>query len=412
MKKKTLSVILALAMAASLMSACGMEKPSPEKEDTSISASVDKKDDEKTKENDTVTSDVTETDKKDDTSAETSDEKSETVKKDYESLLNKTYEYIRDFSTESDYEDEEVGLFEQIMYGCSTRNALDGVGYALKDLNGDGTDELLIMGIEKDADKATGCAAVLSIYTYVGDSIKFVDAGYSRNAIYVGSGNEILKYGSQSAAISTVGKYTLPKGESTLVSTEFYYTYAFEEDDYEIRFFKNPLGVIDAESDDKIEVSEEEFASFSSGCDDLITTVPVTAFRDYKYTGNKDYSDNGVAEVTAYWADDTMPETPDYVSMNASTDSMIMFATDKSVKDFMILSVEMVTTEEGTDITFSAFPEAYLGALTPERDFAVQLGFLGDTPNYGFSYKDMNGDYRRFLIMVSGFDGSVIAEEF
>ncbi len=411
MKKKVLAVLLILAMSASLISACGKKSPENKKKDTEVSVNVEKDNEGKNEEKTSVSSDANEADKKDEASNDVDiSEGIEDVKKDYESILNGIYEYIRDFSSESDYEDEEVGLFEELLYGCEKRNGLDGVGYALKDINADGVDELFIIGIDEYEESEH--SAVLSIYTYVGDLPEFVDAGYSRKALYIGKNSEILEYGSQSAAISTVGRYTLPMGSNKLETAEFYFTYAFEEDDYTTRYFKNSAGVIDVDSDEKTEVSEAEFWNFSKESDELIAAIPVTSFRNYKYTGAKDYSDNSVASVTAYWADDTMPEVPDYAAYNASPDSMIMFATDKNVKDFRILSVTAVFTEDSDELSFTAFPEAYLGNLTPERDFAVQLGFMGDMPNYGFSYKDMNGDYRRFLLMISGFDGSVIAEEF
>ena len=49
--------------------------------------------------------------------------------------------------------------------------------------------------------------------------------------------------------------------------------------------------------------------------------------------------------------------------------------------------------------------------MTPDTRIAVQLIFPGDTPSYGISYVDAAGKLRRFVIEMSGYDGSLLLLE-
>ena len=50
-------------------------------------------------------------------------------------------------------------------------------------------------------------------------------------------------------------------------------------------------------------------------------------------------------------------------------------------------------------------------AMPPNMSIAVQLIFPGDLPAYGISYVDADGDLRRFVVEVSGYDGSLLLRE-
>ena len=49
--------------------------------------------------------------------------------------------------------------------------------------------------------------------------------------------------------------------------------------------------------------------------------------------------------------------------------------------------------------------------MTVDTPVAVQLGFMGTIPNYGISYVDGGGNLRRFALVQSGYDGSVLLDE-
>ena len=77
--------------------------------------------------------------------------------------------------------------------------------------------------------------------------------------------------------------------------------------------------------------------------------------------------------------------------------------TARSTPDGSIFSAAPVVLEEGLD----SLPEV----MTVDTPVAVQLGFMGTIPNYGISYVDENGDLRRFALVQSGYDGSVLLDE-
>ena len=98
--------------------------------------------------------------------------------------------------------------------------------------------------------------------------------------------------------------------------------------------------------------------------------------------------------------------------------AFLLFTADSPVTEFTVLTLELEDfTETGVTI-FSATPvvleeglDSLPDVMTADTPVAVQLGFMGTIPNYGISYVDGGGDLRRFALVQSGYDGSVLLEE-
>ena len=92
--------------------------------------------------------------------------------------------------------------------------------------------------------------------------------------------------------------------------------------------------------------------------------------------------------------------------------SCIVFIPERPVKQFTILSLTVVDMSESGSIEFEAYPEmsgpkdSWL-----ERPLVTEVAFTGDLPQYGFQYEDENGDVRRFALVISGRDGSILMQE-
>ena len=109
----------------------------------------------------------------------------------------------------------------------------------------------------------------------------------------------------------------------------------------------------------------------------------------------------------------------DWVTLYDGPDSCcILFTTDSRVTDFTLLDLFAEDFTETGAVIFSATPVELDGergslpsVMTTDTPVAVQLIFPGDLPAYGISYVDAGGNLRRFALVQSGYDGSVLLEE-
>ena len=100
------------------------------------------------------------------------------------------------------------------------------------------------------------------------------------------------------------------------------------------------------------------------------------------------------------------------VSSGEEGTSCIVFIPERPVKQFTILSLTVVDMSESGSIEFEAYPEmSGPNDSWLERPLVTEVAFTGDLPQYGFQYEDENGDVRRFALVISGRDGSILMQE-
>ena len=51
-------------------------------------------------------------------------------------------------------------------------------------------------------------------------------------------------------------------------------------------------------------------------------------------------------------------------------------------------------------------------SIGPDAPLVVKIAFPGDIPSYGLRFTDAGGTLRQYAIGMSGYDGSLIMEEF
>lgn len=89
-----------------------------------------------------------------------------------------------------------------------------------------------------------------------------------------------------------------------------------------------------------------------------------------------------------------------------------MFLADVAVRDFKFLSLELQDVTEDGKPKFGVKELYSQKELTPERPLVVTLVFYGDSPSYGISYVDTDGEIRNYALNMSGMDGSLFLLEF
>jgi hypothetical protein len=135
--------------------------------------------------------------------------------------------------------------------------ALEKIGYVLKDITGDGVPELLIGSFEKDDDAYTNNEIYL-IYTLQGEKTEIVLYGWNRNAYSLKDDNSLFYQGSSGAAMSAFGIYHISNdGES--VCDDFYFTYPNDNDPSVIELFHNTTGIFYNEDGEKLDMTLDEF---------------------------------------------------------------------------------------------------------------------------------------------------------
>lgn len=340
------------------------------------------------------------------------------VPHDYKSVLNGIYEYIHDFDfVEPVYGDDQYGMFENIYYGGRDKNVLTVIGYALKDLTGDGDPELLIISPDYDYDpEGSAGMNVLNIYGYVNDEPVVIKNGYSRDCLWILEDGTVYETTSQNAFCGGVCLFKLKSNSTDTEIIDFRFSYAFEEDNYTEKYYTNKEGSYDYEKSEQLDISEEEYWDYIAQMDSHIETIDITLFKDYEYTGeNKYVIPDRTPVVTAGWADDAMPSIPDYVDPEIDIYSWqgtpVVFSTNTAVKDFTLWAIEIYDVDEEGNPKFYCGDILDMGTLTPEEDKLVIIDFPGDLPQYAVSYREADGTFKRFSVSISGYDGSLVLEE-
>ena len=126
------------------------------------------------------------------------------------------------------------------------------------------------------------------------------------------------------------------------------------------------------------------------------------------------YEPYGWLPVKVQWADDALGAYTAYDAFTADSSDQcarVLFTTGDGVEDFRLLALELEDVSETGAMTFSAREVYQQDALTPERPLMVELIFYGDIPNYGVACVDGTGAERRFVLEISGADGSLLLRE-
>ncbi len=173
-----------------------------------------------------------------------------------------------------------LGLHEMLRdeSANAVRNALFAYLY---DLNGDGSNELIIaVNNLSDGTSPYFDGRVLAIYTADENSKgKLVFEGYSRNKAYHLENGDILIFASSGAANDSIGIYNLSTDGTTLECKEMYFR-EFDE------VWHNTSGELDKENSKKLDMDAEAYAKLGEGMKNNLISVP---FDSKYYSFSVDY---------------------------------------------------------------------------------------------------------------------------
>lgn len=322
----------------------------------------------------------------------------------YKETLDAFYESIMSGDAAGERPTGSVGIMETVR-ALGQDEALRRIGFAIEDVSGDGTPELLIGGMP-DSGKN-----LYAVYTMDNGAPMAVFDGWARNAYYMLGKNLFYYSGSGGAAYSAFGTFRLSYDGTRKEWEDFYFSDIKDESRGTIGYFYNQSGIWNKEDGEELLISNDRFFEISDSLRAKVEPIEMIPFSDYGYDGKEPVIEDG---VRADWAEDVVGSYADYDEFMADTSDYrvrILFSTDETVRDFKVLGLVPQIDEAG-NMTFSETELYYMEQLTAERPFVLGMTFEGDTPNYGISYTDGNGRTRKFSIGLSGMDSSILLEEF
>lgn len=309
----------------------------------------------------------------------------------YDEILERFYTMVS--NPYEDYDDVPgaMGVLETARN--TGESAPDMMGYLIEDISGDGVPELMAGAMPEYG------AWVNAVYTLVDDKPQLVLEGWYRSQYSYGGNGIFYNTGSNGAASSCIGTFSITQDGTALECQSFYFTYS-DEASGSLRVCHNTTGSWDPAESEITDLSAEDFWRME---------VPASALE------LNPFSRFGMEEaVSVRWLEEagTLAEY-DECSIASGEDALsyIVFVPKHPVKKFTVLSLAVVDVSESGDIEYEAYPETSGQKVWIERPLVVELSFAGDLPKYGFQYEDENGDVRRFAIEISGRDGSLLVLE-
>lgn len=275
-------------------------------------------------------------------------------------------------------------------------NAVYEMGYLIEDLSGDGIPELAVGGLY---------GMTNALYTLVDGKPKLIFEGWYRNSyVYMGDGH-FYYYGDNSAAENGQGVFYLTKDGTELECESFLFT-GLNSDGNHVVYY-NETGSWDPLESEKPDMTAEEFWALDPAGEPL----PLTPFSG---TGGESANESEFP-VSVQYLTEVGDGDYDWVTLYDGPDACcLLFTTDSRVTDMSILNLFVEDVADDGTVTFSAtLPgnDCQWETMTPNMLIAVQLIFPDTLPAYGISYRDVEGDLRRFTIELSGYDGSILLRE-
>lgn len=271
-----------------------------------------------------------------------------------------------------------LGTFEAVVDSRS-EEVLGEVGYTMKDINEDGTLELLIVKVSDPGETAHHGNRILALYTIVDDEVRFLTGGWARNRYFLLTDGRIYNEGSSGADDSSFETYSLIEDTAIL------------------------------EQIDSGNSASGDFEQRYKEREKLIETLEIKSFSEYEIS--EDYPESAKAFWSAVYVDPAentfaMTGSDSYTADTSEYAMDLVFFTPSEVSEFKFNSLTPKNSDDG-EVTFDEKELYSLDRLVMDKAVTITMEFAGDTPGYGISYTDAEGNVRKYAICESGFDGSI-----
>ena len=317
MKSRFFSIVLIIAVVITVFSGCNTEKPN-----------TDDHTEKETTTNNVIT----------DTNIDYNDIYKD-IKADFISFFDNTDKGF----------DGAIGVSE-IINQRGKNEALDVIGYAVKDLSGDDIPEFIVGFIDED----NKGSEILALYTVKDEKPAFVFESMTRSAYFLMNDGNLFYQGSAGAAYSIFGSYAISENGAELICNDYWFTYEKDKTSYEIGYYHNTTGEYDKAVSEELNITEDEFFGKQSALIAKKTQTDLTPFSAVVERQEDPTTETKTSRVVAMFAEDAeaFDEYAVFKVDESEYSTTILFIAEGSVTDFSFLSLSIKDVDENGKATF------------------------------------------------------------
>lgn len=287
------------------------------------------------------------------------------------------------------------------------RDSAGMIGYTLKDFNGDGVPELVLGRAEQHKGAGYYGSDIYSVYTLVNGKPLRSFEGWQSNRLQVLSGSRLFLQATDGDAYSVLAAYKIaPTGEPECL--DYYFT---APQNGGVAYYHNTSGSNDRNASKRLNMTEDAFEELRNEYMNDVTMLELIPVENYHKQGAK-----GLAyqHLKLEWLQDAQADVQQYGMVkvpNASEFVKVVLRSDKSLSNFKVLSLTLLSVDEQGNAHFDAKPVYRQELLMADTPLVMQLADTEAVPANAIAFDDELGRERRFAVSISGMDGSLQLSE-
>ncbi len=287
------------------------------------------------------------------------------------------------------------------------RDSASMIGYTLKDFNGDGVPELVLGRAEQHKGAGYYGSDIYSVYTLVDGRPLRSFEGWQSNRLQVLSGSRLFLQATDGDAYSVLAAYKIaPTGEPECL--DYYFT---APQNGSLAYYHNTSGSNDRNASKRLNMTEDAFEELRNEYMNDVTMLELIPVENYHKQGAK-----GLAyqHLKLDWLQDAQADVQQYGMVkvpNASEFVKVVLRSDKSLSNFKVLSLTLLSVDEQGNAHFDAKPVYRQELLMADTPLVMQLADTEAVPANAIAFDDELGRERRFAVSISGMDGSLQLSE-
>lgn len=287
------------------------------------------------------------------------------------------------------------------------RDSASMIGYTLKDFNGDGVPELVLGRAEQHKGAGYYGSGIYSVYTLVDGRPLRSFEGWQSNRLQVLSGSRLFLQATDGDAYSVLAAYKIaPTGEPECL--DYYFTVP---QNGSLAYYHNTSGSNDRNASKRLNMTEDAFEELRNEYMNDVTMLELIPVENYHKQGAK-----GLAyqHLKLEWLQDAQADVQQYGMVkvpNASEFVKVVLRSDKSLSNFKVMSLTLLSVDEQGNAHFDAQPVYRQELLMADTPLVMQLADTEAVPANAIAFDDELGRERRFAVSISGMDGSLQLSE-
>ena len=248
---------------------------------------------------------------------------------------------------------------------------------------------------------------IYSVYTLVNGKPLRSFEGWQSNRLQVLSGSRLFLQATDGDAYSVLAAYKIaPTGEPECL--DYYFT---APQNGGLAYYHNTSGSNDRNVSKRLNMTEDAFEELRNEYMSDVTMLELIPVENYHKQGAK-----GLAyqHLKLDWLRDVQADVQQYGMVkvpNASEFVKVVLRSDKSLSNFKVLSLTLLSVDEQGNAHFDAQPVYRQELLMADTPLVMQLADTEAVPANAIAFDDELGRERRFAVSISGMDGSLQLSE-